>query len=463
VTRREFLKKGTCAAAAGAVIGPFTQRPLFAQVAGDRPNQAAGAAVLNPRCRVPVGLIIDDSTCLVNLNRFAMPQFDTAHAGSNQVYKRPWREWPAEIPDAFVRRFGEWCAERGIKGKYSIIPYPACVGRLDRELPGWTRQELQDSLKLVREVMAPNWDIHPEMVTHTRVIDIHSGHPFPDYSLKYMENWEWTTGRSVDELCAYMTYALRILRDAGLHCDGITTPGGFGNRVLPELAQASLLSVRDVFGTEVPHYFRHLYDAGEESVAPRVEYAARLEEPDPRCVVSIIGCTGDWTGGWDCSTPEGADRFITADLQQGRMVDVIERGEPATMVCHWTGIYWNGQELGFKIFQEVVKRLHSRFDNLIWMKLNDLSRYWAAKELTTLQPDATGLSFRAPFSCEDFTVRLSFQPKANPALVRGNSARQELQEVANQKQLRTNTWCRVDSAVVACISLPKGLSRLTVA
>ena len=30
--------------------------------------------VLNPRHRVPVGLIIDDSTCLVNLNRFAVPK-----------------------------------------------------------------------------------------------------------------------------------------------------------------------------------------------------------------------------------------------------------------------------------------------------------------------------------------------------------------------------------------------------
>ena len=46
------------------------------------------------------------------------------------------------------------------------------------------------------------------------------------------------------------------------------------------------------------------------------------------------------------------------------MVDVIERGEPALMLAHWTGIYCNGQELGFKIFQEVVRRLHARFDNL---------------------------------------------------------------------------------------------------
>ncbi len=81
------------------------------------------------------------------------------------------------FPDSFVREFGQWCAEQGVRGKYSIVPYPACVGWLDRELPGWSRRELQESLKLVRELMVPNWDIHPEMITHTRVIDLKTGRP----------------------------------------------------------------------------------------------------------------------------------------------------------------------------------------------------------------------------------------------------------------------------------------------
>src|SRR5262245_16986897 len=340
-TRRTFLHQSTLALAGTSL---FAQRSsLLAQIAGERPKQsAADVTVLNPLNRVPVGLIIDDSTCLVNLNRFAMPQFDAAFGGANKTYLRNWREWPAEIPDAFVRRFGEWCAEHGVKGKYSIVPYPACVGRLDRMLPGWTQQELQDSLNLVRTVMLPNWDIHPEMVTHTRVIDIRTGHPYPDHSLKFMENWEWTTGRSVDEIASYLAYALQILKNVGLPCEGITTPGGFGNKALPQLAQATLQSVRDVFQAEIPHYFRHLYDKGSESVAPRVEYASGLDTADPRCVVSIIGCTGDWTGGWDNTPPAGEDKFITADGKSGRMVEVIQRGEPAFALAHWTGIWWNG-------------------------------------------------------------------------------------------------------------------------
>jgi hypothetical protein len=455
-SRRNFLKR-----TAVSVVGAGLTPPLFAQIPGDRPTRAEGVTMLNPRHRAPVGLIIDDSTCLVNLNRFTIPQFDAAFSGANPSYKKNWREWPAEIPDPFVRKFGEWCAAQGVKGKYSIVPYPACVGRLDRMLPGWSQKELSDSIELVRTLMTPNWDIHPEMVTHTHVIDTKTGHPYPDHSLKFMENWEWTTGRSADEIADYMAYALRILKNVGLHCEGITTPGGFGNKARPQLAQATLQAVRDVFGAEIPHYFRDLFDKGEQSVTPRVEYASDLDSPDPRCVVSIIACTGDWTGGWDCSEPVGADAFITSDLQRGRVVEVIQRGEPALMLAHWTGIYWNGQELGFKIFQEVVRRLHARYDNLLWMKLSEVSRYWAAKELTRIERTDNRVSFHAPFACPAFTARVTARPMGTPKVTVKNQP-SSLREVASSSKLEPGTWTCDGQSVMICFDLPKGVSQLDV-
>src|SRR5262245_32817334 len=114
VSRRHFIRTGTQAL---SVAGVALELPvLLAQTAGERPPRAEGVTVLNPRARVPVGLIIDDSTCLVNLNRFAVPQFDEAFGQAAAVYKRDWREFPSEIPDRFVRKFGEWCAEHGVKG-----------------------------------------------------------------------------------------------------------------------------------------------------------------------------------------------------------------------------------------------------------------------------------------------------------------------------------------------------------
>jgi hypothetical protein len=157
----------------------------------------------------------------------------------------------------------------------------------------------------------------------------------------------------------------------------------------------------------------------------------------------------------------GADRFITPDLQSGRMIEVIERSEPAIMVCHWTGIYWNGQELGFKVFQEVVRRLHARYDHLIWMKLSEVSRYWAAKELTRISRDGERINLRAPFACPDFTVRFESPLSGVPELESAGTA-VPLKEVKTALQLQPGTWHRNAAQLTVCFALTRGLSSLTV-
>jgi len=455
-SRRDFLKQ-TALGTAGLALAAQTPT-LLAQLAGDRPEQDRRVEILNPRHRVPVSLIIDDATCLVNLAHFGIPQFAEVFPDR---YKQDWRRLPREIPDAFVRKFGEWCREHGVKGKYSIVPYPACVGWLDRDLPGWSQRELQDSLRLVREFMTPDWDIHPEMVSHTWAIDTRTGRPYPERTEKFMENWGFSVGKSTDELTDYLSYALRILHNVDLPCEGITTPGGFGNRVLPQLAQATLQSCRNVYQTEIPHYFRHLF-TDERSVAPRVEYASGLDGPDPKCVVSIIGCTGDWFGGWDGLVPGSADRFITPDLKQGRLVDVIARGEPAIIVCHWPGVYFNGEETGFRIFQQVVQRLQAAYDNLTWMKLSEISRYWAARELTTLTRTDSGAAFSAPFACPGLTVRLPAPERPNPRFLAPGHPPLNLREVPSSLQLKPGAWTQTKDDLIACFDLPKGTSQLQI-
>lgn len=424
---------------------------------GERPRRDAGIRVLNPRGRTPVSLIIDDSTCLVNLAHFGIPAFAEAWPGQ---YKQDWRSLPREIPDAFVREFGEWCHEHGVKGKYSIVPYPACVGWVDREMPGWTKQELEESLELVRTLIMPDWDIHPEMISHTWAIDTKTGRPYPERTPRFMENWDWTRGRSVDEMADYLSYALRLLQNVGLPCEGVTTPGGFGNQARPALAQGTLAACRSVFQAEIPHYFRHLF-TDDQSVAPRVEYASGLAGADPRCVVSIVGCTGDWFGGWDGLEAGSADAFITADLQAGRMVEVIARGEPAIMVCHWPGIYFNGAKVGFRIFQEVVRRLHARYDNLIWMKLSEISRYWAARELTQIEHRENSVRLHAPFAAPDFTVELPAARSTVTLTAHENVTR--LREVSSPQDLVSGTWHRRAVNAVVCFDLPRGESVLQIA
>jgi len=222
--------------------------------------------VLNPYNRVPVSLIIDDSTCLVNMAHYGIPQFAEVF---QEQYKQDWRKLPREIPDSFVKEFAGWCHENGVKGKYSVVPYPACTGWVNRFIPGWTKGELESSLGLIREVIIPDWDIHPEMISHTRVINIKTGIPYPYATPEYMENWVWSQTKSADELAAYQAYALNILKEAGLPCEGLTTPGGYGQRNQDNLARSAFEAVRYVYGTEIPHYFRDVFDEKGKSVAPR--------------------------------------------------------------------------------------------------------------------------------------------------------------------------------------------------
>lgn len=440
-SRRTFLKTAATGTAAVALV-PGVALPV---------EKDPAVTVVNPRNRVPVSLIIDDSTTLVNMAHFGIPQFAEVFPDK---YLQDWRKLPREIPDSFVREFGEWTSENGVKGKYSVVPYPACTGWVNRFIPGWTKKELEQSLNLIREVILPNWDIHPEMISHTRVIDIKTGRPFPYATPDYMENWEWSQDKSADELAAYQAYALQILKDAGLPCEGLTTPGGYGGRNQDNLALGTLEAVREVYKAEIPHYFRDLYTVKGESVAPQVRFASGLDGPDPRCVVSILGCTGDWFGGWDGLVPGDVNKFITEDLQRGRMVEVIDSGEPAVMVCHWPGIYYNGDKVGFNILKEIKKRLDAKYDNLLWMKLSEISRYWAAKDLTRITCTDNQTRLYAPFGTPGFTLKFNSEIK-NPVI-----NNRPLTRISKPGELVAGTFYCNKNESLLCFDLEKGHSTL---
>ncbi|NNJ26221.1 twin-arginine translocation signal domain-containing protein [Alienimonas chondri] len=465
-TRRQFLQTAAGAAVAGAAG--------LAVANGRSAPDPAGATVLSPRGRVPLSFVIDDSTCLVNLGRFAVPQFAEAWPGRAE-YQKPWRSWPTEIPDAFVRSFGEWCAERGVKGKYSVVPNPACVGWLDRTLPGWSARALADSLSLVRELMLPNWDLHPEMLTHTRMIDLKTGRPRPLTGPADMENWYPGRGADVstDELAAYLAAALRVLKNCGLPCTGVTTPGGFGNGVEDRLAVAVREAVGDVFGTEneresdglVRHFFKYVR-LGDDPVAAEVRDVRGLDTDRPECVVTVPAATGDWFGGWTGDDPLRDALYCDADANAGRMVELIERGDPAVMLCHWPGLYNHGAETGFAAFRRIVTVLDARFGNrTVWMKLSEIARYAAAKRHTTIAPQADGgVLLDAPFACPNFTLRLQTPAARRPPRLErlgdGAGEVRTLKQVAGVAALSDRTWTETPDGVVVCFDLPGGRSAI---
>lgn len=445
VARRTFIKQSLLASAC---------LPTSLNIMGKL--DSLDVKVVNPLCRVPVSFIIDDSTALVNLAHFGIPQFAEVFP---KQYLQDWRKLPREIPDSFVREFGEWCSAHGVKGKYSMVPYPACTGWLHRNIPGWTNQQLKESLALVRDFMQPNWDIHPEMISHTRVIDLKTGLPYPFPTADYMENWEWSQTKSADELGAYLAYALNILKEAGLYCEGITTPGGFGSRNKVNLALGTLQAIQEVYQINLAHFFRDVITTPGTSVEPVLYHASGLHGSQPQVSVHIIGCTDDWFGGWDGLERGHADHFITPDLQKGRMVEVINAGEPAIMVCHWPGIYFNGKKTGFKIFKTVVERLHQKYDHLLWMKNSEIARYWAAKKLTEVSVKGDSVELYAPFATEKFTMEIS-RPISKASLVHLGQT-YELKMTSHRHNLQDGFFCVDGHKSYVSFPLKQGSSQLT--
>ena len=106
-----------------------------------------------------------------------------------------------------------------------------------------------------------------------------------------------------------------------------------------------------------------------------------------------------------------------------------------------------------------MRRLQARFDHLHWMKLSEVARYWAAKELTRITRNGDMISFHAPFACPDFTVRFQGLNNLSPRL-RVIQSVTSLREVSGPLKLMPGTWCREGNTVTVCFALPKGASHL---
>lgn len=463
LSRRSILR----ASLAGATASILPAHAIFAYIpgaaevpAGDRPPQDASVSILHARSRIPLSFIIDDSTCLVNMGHFCMPQFKAAWP-TNPIYRRPWKDWPREIPDSFVREFGEWCAGAGVRGKYSLVPYPACVGWLDRDLPGWSKAELADSLKLVREVMVPNWDITPEMATHTRMIDLKTGRPFAEMNSATMENSWPPEKKSTDEMAAYIAYALNILKNAEIPAMGVTTPGGFGNKAKSELSLGIRQALTDVFKPEIPHYFKYIVD-GKESALPRLEHVENVAGGKPKLVVNVPAGIGDHFGGWDGDRPPEPDKYLTEDGSAGRLKELIDRNEPAIMFGHWAGIFSNGTKAGFIAVKRIVTTLNKIYgDRTLWMTTGELARYQAARELTRIDRKETQLTLTAPFACPNYTIKISGKTRNAPAISFKN-APLALEEVKAAKELKAGTFLVEEHTMTVCFNLDAGTTTIDI-
>ena len=120
-------------------------------------------------------------------------------------------------------------------------------------------------------------------------------------------------------------------------------------------------------------------------------------------------------------------------------------------------MYANGTGIAFRTFRETVKRLNKGFsDQIRWMKLSEIARYWAAKELTAIARNDKGtVELKAPFATPGFTLEFSSTKDGSPRVKHGDGE-VELKKVSQVTLLKAGTWVKVGDKTVACFDLEKG-------
>jgi hypothetical protein len=131
-------------------------------------------------------------------------------------------------------------------------------------------------------------------------------------------------------------------------------------------------------------------------------------------------------------------------------------GDPAVMLCHWPGMYTQGTKQGFEHFKRAVLALQGRFaDRTIWMKLSEIARYWAAKELTRIERNGGQFVLTAPFASPRFTLRVAV-PGSGPPSLQHEGKPIPLREVGRPVDIQPGTWLRDAQGTTVCFDLPKG-------
>lgn len=178
LSRRRFLQ----AAGAGAAMLATGVRAAA---------EALTATVRNPLLRTPLALLIDDSCPVVNLGwHWIKSRHDwrtRLHPGTEpsgwERFHDKLSTMESTVPADFVREWGEWCGEQGIRGKFSMVPFPAGVGRIDQSFPGHSERELREWLSVTREIIQPNFDITPGASADEAGVNITTKFPAANFTL----------------------------------------------------------------------------------------------------------------------------------------------------------------------------------------------------------------------------------------------------------------------------------------
>jgi hypothetical protein len=91
------------------------------------------------------------------------------------------------------------------------------------------------------------------------------------------------------------------------------------------------------------------------------------------------------------------------------------------------------------------------------MKLSEISRYWAAKELTTIAIEKNSVKLKAPFAAPDFTIKMNNTVK-NPGIINGSP----LLKVKSKNDMKQGTFYSENRETIICFNLKKGETEISI-
>lgn len=357
VSRRTILTRAGAGVAAGMLSGAAGLGMVREAHAGQAQTENRAAAVMGTGSgKAPISLIIDDGSPVDPL-----------------FYELPGYETPFLVPREFTQRVGEIFERFDLRGKFTVIPMPSCLGRIDQSLKRVPAEHLETWLKLVRERIAPRFDITPEFLTHLRAYDLKGG------GFQHIYEDAWISGAPLEEIVEYFTLAFTILKNVGLPATGITSPWVSGIDVEKKYAQALGESQWKVFSRKLTWYFLHATSWGPPRQCS-IEYE---DSARGQVVVSVPANANDIFWSMDLPTREerlafikqGIDRVVSPDGRTGRIRELIDSGHPVVLVTHWQSLYTQGTGLGLEGLATLAERIQKVFgNNLEWVSCSELAR-----------------------------------------------------------------------------------------
>jgi hypothetical protein len=316
---------------------------------------------------VPIALLVDDG------------------APINPMYWiHPDQKHEFIVPNAFTNDFARVCRRYGVKGKFTVLPMPAGLGRIDERLNYVPQRHLSQFLHIVRSAIAPHFDISPELLTHQNALMLNGNgyhHLFED---------AWIAGASTDEISEYLSVALRILKNVGLPANGVTSPWDTGISNESSYAEAVGRAQWRVHRRKLSWYFLHTLTPSNA----RWPWVAWQNSATRQSVVSVPATTNDCFWATQRMTSrraalkvalEGADRMLTEDGRRGEIRELFDQNNPIVILTHWQSLFSQGTAAGLRGLETVFARVESALGRAVkWTTCSELARETIKAAITAI-------------------------------------------------------------------------------